>query len=104
MKRIAVFDAKKYDEASFKPYLDKYSFTYFKDRLSINTVTLAKDYDAVMCFVNDEINKDVLEKLNEYGIHGVFLRCAGYNNVDLGAAYLNKIHVARVPAYSPYAP
>ena len=24
MKRIAVFDAKKYDEASFKPYLDKY--------------------------------------------------------------------------------
>ena len=103
MKRIAVFDAKKYDEASFKPYLDKYSFTYFKDRLSINTVTLAKDYDAVMCFVNDEINKDVLEKLNEYGIHGVFLRCAGYNNVDLSAAYLNKIHVARVPAYSPYA-
>lgn len=103
MKRIAVFDAKKYDEASFKPYLDKYTFTYFKDRLSNHTVALAKDFDAVMCFVNDELNDEVLTKLNEYGIHGVFLRCAGYNNVDLASAYRNKIHVARVPAYSPYA-
>ena len=55
MKRIAVFDAKKYDEASFKPYLDKYTFTYFKDRLSNHTVALAKDFDAVICFVNDEL-------------------------------------------------
>ncbi|MGL4368411.1 MAG: 2-hydroxyacid dehydrogenase, partial [Spirochaetota bacterium] len=30
------------------------------------------------------------------------MRCAGYNNVDLKAAY-GKMHVARVPAYSPYA-
>ena len=35
MKRIAVFDAKKYDEASFKPYLDKYTFTYFVQNLVI---------------------------------------------------------------------
>ena len=87
MKRIAVFDAKKYDEASFKPYLDKYQFTYYKDRLSSHTVALAKDFDAVMCFVNDELNDEVLTKLNEYGIQGVFLRCAGYNNVDLSSAY-----------------
>jgi len=30
------------------------------------------------------------------------LRSAGYNNVDLKAAY-QSIHVVRVPAYSPYA-
>ena len=30
------------------------------------------------------------------------LRCAGYNNVDLKAAYQN-IHIVRVPYYSPYA-
>jgi D-lactate dehydrogenase len=33
----------------------------------------------------------------------VALRCAGYNNVDLGAAEAHGITVARVPAYSPYA-
>ncbi|PKM52852.1 MAG: hydroxyacid dehydrogenase, partial [Firmicutes bacterium HGW-Firmicutes-5] len=30
------------------------------------------------------------------------LRCAGYNHVDFKAAY-NRLHIVRVPAYSPYA-
>jgi lactate dehydrogenase-like 2-hydroxyacid dehydrogenase len=33
----------------------------------------------------------------------VALRCAGYNNVDLGAAEAHGITVLRVPAYSPHA-
>ena len=32
----------------------------------------------------------------------IALRCAGFNNVDVKHAY-EKIHVFRVPAYSPYA-
>ena len=103
MKRIAVFDTKKYDKEAFNRYSDKYEFTYFKDLLNEHTVKLANGFDAVVCFVNDELNENVLTKLNENDIHGVFLRCAGYNNVDLKAAYNNKIHIARVPAYSPYA-
>ena len=103
MKRIAVFDTKKYDQEAFKKYADRYEFAYFKDRLTKNTVALTNGFDAVVCFVNDELNEDVLNKLNENNIHGVFLRCAGYNNVDLRSAYRNKIHIARVPAYSPYA-
>ena len=103
MKRIAVFDSKKYDESSFAPYLKQYEFAFFKDKLSLHTVILAKGFDAVMCFVNDDLSKEVIEKLAEYGIHAVFLRCAGYNNADLEAAYINKVHVIRVPAYSPYA-
>ena len=103
MKRIVVFDAKKYDQKSFEPYKDKYKFIYFKDRLSSSTAILAKDADAVVCFVNDELNDEVLTILKSFNIHGVFLRCAGYNNVDLLSAYKNKIHISRVPAYSPYA-
>ncbi|HHT67540.1 MAG TPA: 2-hydroxyacid dehydrogenase [Erysipelotrichaceae bacterium] len=103
MKKIAVFDAKKYDQDSFAAYEGQYQFTYYNDRLLAKTVNLAKDYDAVVCFVNDELNDEVLTRLKEFNIHGVFLRCAGYNNVDLKSAYKNKIHVARVPAYSPYA-
>ena len=103
MKRIAVFDAKKYDQKSFEIYKEKYEFIYYKDRLTINTVKLADGADAVICFVNDELNDEVLTALNGFNIHAVFLRCAGYNNVDLLSAYKNKIHIARVPAYSPYA-
>lgn len=103
MNKIAVFDAKKYDQKSFAPYEGKYQFTYYKDRLSLKTINLAQDHDAIICFVNDELNDEVLTKLKEFNIKGVFLRCAGYNNVDLKSAYNNKIHVARVPAYSPFA-
>ena len=44
----------------------------------------------------------MIDKLYGYGIKMIALRCAGYNNVDVQAAY-GKIHVVHVPAYSPYA-
>ena len=36
------------------------------------------------------------------GVRVVALRCAGFNNVDTRACF-GKLHVFRVPAYSPYA-
>lgn len=102
--RIAFFDTKPYDQASF----DKYNqgkdieIKYFEPRLTIDTVGLAKGYDAVCVFVNDEVNADIIEKLHKYGVKLVLLRCAGFNNVDTDAI-AGKLSVYRVPAYSPYA-
>ena len=62
----------------------------------------AKGCDAVCVFVNDSVNKAVIDKLYEYGVKLIALRSAGYNNVDVKAAF-GKIHVVHVPAYSPYA-
>lgn len=101
-KKIAFFDAKSYDIKSFNDINEKYEIHYFESKLNINTVVLAKGMDVVCVFVNDDVNKEVLEKLNEYGIGLLALRCAGFNNVDIKAAY-KKVHVVRVPAYSPYA-
>ncbi len=53
-------------------------------------------------FVNDTVNKAVIDRLFEMGVKLIALRSAGYNHVDIGAAY-GKIHVVHVPAYSPYA-
>lgn len=100
--KIAFFDTKKYDIESFKKYEKGHSFKYYDTRLTSDTVYLAKGYDAVCTFVNDELNKDVIDKLYEQGIKLILCRCAGYNNIDIKACY-NKIHVFRVPAYSPYA-
>ncbi len=102
MKKIAFFDAKTYDIITFNNVNKNYEIHYFEDKLNEKTVILAKGMDAVCAFVNDEISKDVLDKLDEFGIHLVALRCAGFNNVDIEAAY-KKVHVVRVPAYSPYA-
>lgn len=102
--RIAFFDTKPYDQASF----DKYNqgkdieIKYFEPRLTIDTVGLAKGYDAVCVFVNDEVNADIIEQLHKYGVKLVLLRCAGFNNVDTDAI-AGKLSVYRVPAYSPYA-
>ena len=103
MIKVAFFDAKKYDIESFERVKDEnISFTFFEVRLTIETVALAQGFDAVCVFVNDDVNADVVKVLHEYGIKAIFLRCAGFNNVDTKACF-GKIHVYRVPAYSPYA-
>ena len=100
--KIAFYDTKQYDIDSFSKFDNKNEFKYFDTRLTSDTVYLANGYDAICIFVNDIVDKDIIDKLVEYGIKLILLRCAGYNNVDLKYCY-GKIHVFRVPAYSPYA-
>ena len=104
MIKVAFFDAKAYDKPSFDRYgsLHDVRFKYLETKLNEDTVDLAKGCDAVCVFVNDTVNAAVIDRLYEYGIRLIALRSAGYNNVDIQAAF-GKIHVVHVPAYSPYA-
>ena len=76
---------------------------YFSCRLTPETANLAKGFDAVCVFVNDELPRQAVETLADCGVRLILLRCAGFNNVDLQACKERGIKVARVPAYSPYA-
>lgn len=102
--KIAFFDAKPYDKEAFNNANRQHQFDirYYRYHLNPETAYLAKEAQAVCAFVNDEISKEVIEILRQQDIRVIALRSAGYNNVDLKAAY-EKIHVLRVPAYSPYA-
>ncbi len=102
--KIAFFDAKTYDKPAFDKYSAKFGLEikYFEAKLNEDTVELASGYDAVCVFVNDTVNVPVIDRLYEMGIRIVALRCAGFNNVDMKYAF-GRIHVLRVPAYSPYA-
>lgn len=104
MKKILFFDAKPYDREFFDAANARrgHHIKYLNNRLSPDTAPLAAGYDAVCAFVNDDLSAPVIGALHANGIRMIALRCAGYNNVDLGAAF-GSIHVARVPAYSPYA-
>ena len=76
---------------------------YFDTHLNRDTAWLAYGYDAVCIFVNDVVDKKVVDILHdECGVKVIVLRCAGYNNVDVTAC-TGKLPVFRVPAYSPYA-
>ena len=102
--KIAFFDAKSYDIPAFEKYGHErgIEFKFFEPHLNADTAHLAKGYDGVCAFVNDVINKEVIDILYGYNIKLIALRCAGFNNVDTKAAF-GKIHIYRVPAYSPYA-
>lgn len=102
MIKVAFFDTKEYDIPSFQNYGNDIEFKFFETKLTEDTVGLAKGYDAVIVFVNDILNENVINQLAESGVKLIALRCAGFNNVDLKYAK-GKIPVVRVPAYSPYA-
>lgn len=103
--KIAFFDTKSYDIEVFEPKLKaaKIKAKFYDTKLNEDDVVLAKGCDAVCVFVNDEVNKTVIDRLSEYGIRIIALRCAGFNNVDYKYASEKGITVVRVPAYSPYA-
>ncbi|MBQ7346694.1 MAG: 2-hydroxyacid dehydrogenase [Clostridia bacterium] len=102
--KIAFFDTKPYDKPSFDKFGAEFGvkFKYFETKLNEDTVDLANGYDGVCVFVNDTVNAAVIDRLCEMGVKVVALRCAGFNNVDMKHAF-GRIHVLRVPAYSPYA-
>ena len=102
--KIAFFDAKPYDIESFDKVHKDFGFkiTYFKGHLSLETAPLIQGFQAVCVFVNDVVDKDVIDVLARNGVALIAVRAAGYNNIDLKAAF-QKIPVVRVPAYSPYA-
>ena len=104
MIKVAFYDTKAYDRPSFEYYggLQGVEFKFLEAKLTEDTVQLAEGSDAVCVFVNDTVNAAVIDKLYGYGVRAIALRCAGYNNVDVRAAY-GKVHVVHVPAYSPYA-
>lgn len=103
MKKIAFFDAKSYDKIWFDHWNNgRFHIKYLENKLTADTVSMAAGYDAVCAFVNDNLDKAVIDNLYREGIRVVGMRCTGYNNVDLQAA-AGQITILRVPGYSPYA-
>ena len=102
--KVAVFSAKPYDKLFLTQANQKYNckLTFFSPSLNLETVNLAQGFDAVCVFVNDRLDRSIIQILDRE-IKLIALRCAGYNNVDVAAAKEHGITIVRVPAYSPHA-
>lgn len=103
--KIMFYDTKPYDKIWFQPLGEEmgYKIKFQEVKLNEDTAILAKNYDAVCIFVNDDAGKETIKALKELGVGNILLRCAGFNNVDLKAAKEADIKVLRVPSYSPEA-
>jgi D-lactate dehydrogenase len=101
---VLFYDTKPYDQQAFDAANQQYQFTfkYLRSHLNEDTAVISKGCDAICLFVNDQLTAPIADRLVESDIRLIALRCAGYNNINLQAVF-NRIHVVRVPAYSPYA-
>ncbi len=103
--KIAFFSSKAYERDFFvnqnKQYAHQMSF--LEVPLNYHAIASIRDCDAVCVFVNDIIDKDILDELALAKIKIIALRCAGFNNVDIIYADTLRIPVVRVPKYSPHA-
>ena len=102
---VTVYSTRLYDRQAQErsPGFSGHTFNFLEARLDAGTVATAAGADAVCVFVNDQLDRKVLEGLRGLGVRLVVLRCAGFNQVDLVAAQELGIAVGRVPEYSPHA-
>lgn len=102
--RILFYGTKPYDRIWFEPLAKDYGYeiTFLEAQCTIDTVFLARGYDAICIFINDAVDKDMIKKLYRDGVKAILLRSAGFNHVDIKAAK-DKIKILRVPSYSPQA-
>lgn len=101
---IAFFGTQSYEQEAFEEANAAFGFSiqYLKPFLTKETASLAKNCTALCIFVNDIVDKELIEILYSMGIRLIALRCTGYDKVDLKAAS-QKIRVVHVPEYSPYS-
>ena len=102
--KVLVYSSRDYDQTFLKTANhNKHDLHFIGTRLEEGTATLARQYPAVCCFVDDILNKDVIKQLSDGGTKLIALRATGFNNVDLKAAKETGMTVMRVATYSPYA-
>lgn len=102
MRKITFFNAKYYDKQFFNQFNTNYHFqiNYLEDSLTKETIMQAKGSEVICIFVEDDVNKEIIDLLVKYNIKLIALRCSGYNNIDIKYAK-NKVTIVRVPSYSP---
>ena len=79
--RVAIFSSQAYEKESLDIAFQNNEITYFEVPLNENTVAVSKGYDAILIFVNDVCNKQVVEQLAKNGVKYIGLRCAGFTAV-----------------------
>ncbi len=102
--KILFFSVKKFERSLIK-HANNYGFqiSLKEERLTLESVFLARGFNTICIFTTDDASKDVLKILYSLGVKYITIRAAGYNNIDLDFAHEIGIKVTNVPNYSPYA-
>jgi D-lactate dehydrogenase len=98
-----VFSARPYEIPFLLKASPHHAFSFTHQKLTADTVGWAAGHKAVALFTADDASSAMIEKLYASGVKYIALRSAGFDHVDLEKCKALGIHVANVPAYSPYS-
>ena len=99
MTKIALFDAKPYDRASFDAANEgRYDFRYFEARLTAESVPLADGCAGVCAFVNDAVDAATVARLVARGVKVLALPGARWRTRSATAAPARSSRRSRRPA------
>ncbi|WP_018860988.1 MULTISPECIES: 2-hydroxyacid dehydrogenase [unclassified Thioalkalivibrio] len=103
--QVAVFSTQSHDREFLTPAFRQVGLEprFIEAKLDARTVSEAEGAGAICAFVNDDLGPAVLDRLRDFGIRVIALRCAGCDNLDRAHAQGLDMQCARVPAYSPNA-
>jgi D-lactate dehydrogenase len=102
--KIAVYSTQPHEVPYFQGAdQGEHQFQLIKKSLDIHSIKELTDCDAVCCFVTDQLDRVILEQLQQKKVKLVALRSAGFDHVDLAAAKDFDITIVHVPKYSPHA-
>lgn len=95
--KVVFFEVKEKERELLPSLLDGLNFHLYSEKLSDETVGLASGADVVSVFVDSEINKDLIDKLDDTKF--ICTRSTGFDHIDRAYAKEKGIAVSNVPAY-----
>jgi D-lactate dehydrogenase len=102
--KIAVYSAHDFEVPFLKTAnANKNKLQFISEKLNGKSVKRSKGCEAIAVFSSDDVSKEIVNELSEYGIKFITTRSAGFNHIDLKTAAQHGISVTNVPGYSPNA-
>lgn len=95
--KVAWFDATDFEKNYLEGKETGFDIEFFDESLNSDNVELAGGFDAVTVFIDSDVDREVLEKIDA---EIVACRSTGFDHVDTDAAEELGVDVCNVPGYS----
>lgn len=98
--KIVFFEAPEEDQKILAGMLAGLDTSFFKEKLSMQNIELARGAEAISVFINSEVNQAIIDALPELKL--ITTSSAGCDHIDTAYARSKGIVVSSVPAYGSH--
>ncbi|OGG71318.1 hypothetical protein A3F27_00680 [Candidatus Kaiserbacteria bacterium RIFCSPHIGHO2_12_FULL_53_13] len=98
--KIVFFEISEEDQKILAGMLPGQDAAFFKEKLSMQNIELARGAEVISVFINSQVNKEIIDALP--GIKLITTASAGTDHIDVAYARSKGIAAAAVPAYGSH--